>query len=116
MKIRMGFVSNSSSASFTIIWKNYAYDVGESCIKESIVDLFDLSDYDQFDLSKEDIEDLIEITQIRPDGSLSTEFYTSMFNDFSSFGPTFIKFCGCLFAKDRDGSIVVLNKCFKDEH
>lgn len=144
MKIRLGFVSNSSSASFIVIWKNYSCDEDDLYIKKSLAYLFDITIfekehevftnlyfdekessfiknkkevyYEQFKLTKEDMENLVEITEVRPDGSLSTEFFTSMFNDFSSFGPSFIKFCGSLFAKNGDGNIVVFNKKFEDKN
>ncbi|MCK9458504.1 MAG: hypothetical protein M0R80_02525 [Proteobacteria bacterium] len=79
MKIRTGFVSNSSSASFTIIWqilsdKEYLPD-------EAVKSLFE---WDGRDEMVKEIQKNTKLLDAK--NTFETEFYTIMFNDFRDFG------------------------------
>jgi len=83
LKIRHKFVSNSSSASFIILWSNREH---KSLTKEEAIKK--LFDYSKFDSEKKlkIINDLIKQTKATKTGKFKTEFFTSMFNDLECFG------------------------------
>jgi len=97
MKIRQGFVSNSSSASFVIHWrmKTMGKDVD---VKEAVIRLFDVEYCDirtngEIEISdcqgkeyKKMVERIIEDTERNFDGSFTTTFFTAMLNHFEDFG------------------------------
>jgi len=76
MKSREGFVSNSSSCSFTVLWK----DKLTNDITSSIKRLLDV--YDEDDLINDvDITNIIDHTNLI-DGKYTSNFFTSMYNDY----------------------------------
>ena len=98
MKIRSGFVSNSSSASFIVHWrmKTFGQDI---TMKKAIAHLFESwiynddkneweakNEWDEKDKKK--FEEIEEITTKNVDGSLTTSFYTHMKNSMDDFGDT----------------------------
>jgi hypothetical protein len=107
MKIRSGFVSNSSSASFIIDW---AYKSAQSVnFDEAFAKLFDIYCFDNtnktFDWSKEFINSLdrrIIYESLKGDtvefnnNKFRTTFFTSMFNGYEDFGEPAKSFCECL--------------------
>ena len=78
MKIRSGFVSNSSSASFVVIWKKHCEDW---TLQENIEDLFEWAD-----TSKKYIDDIIAETVETHQMHYKTTFFTTMFNGVDDFG------------------------------
>jgi len=71
MKIRHGFVSNSSSASFIVIWK---------CLDPNIHNAKDA-------LAKINVDDsIVEKTQKLKSNAYRTVFFTTMFNGYEDFG------------------------------
>jgi hypothetical protein len=86
MKIRNGFVSNSSSASFIVHWRMKTF--GEEIEKEeAILGLLGVGDITNFrEEYKQRITNIIERTKQNKDGSFVTTFGTSMLNDFDDFG------------------------------
>lgn len=87
MKVRTGFVSNSSSASFIVNWR-LPQDTGWSPViwvdngeitKSSIIDA-------TLEWSKNETEkEHIKKCTIEEDGFCTTRLWTSMYNDMSSF-------------------------------
>ena len=75
MKIRNGFVSNSSSASFVITWRALNAEVDD--LKGIFKNLFD---------GCEITTDLVRNTEVLKSGACRTTFATGMFNDYSDFG------------------------------
>jgi hypothetical protein len=72
MKIRHGFVSNSSSASFIVVWK---------CLDPNIDNAKDA-------LAKITLDDsILERTQKLKSNAYRTVFFTTMFNEYEDFGP-----------------------------
>jgi hypothetical protein len=80
MKIRTGFVSNSSSASFTIIWQ--ILDEKQYTSNEAIDALFD------FDGGRQEVmNDIKKHTKsLGGKNIFETYFYITMFNSFGDFG------------------------------
>jgi hypothetical protein len=97
MKIRNGFVSNSSSASFIVHWRmrTMGKEVG---IKQALSSVFDACVYSDetkdwswddsyfIDGYKKTFEEIMEKTEQNHDGSFTTKFWTSMMNSPSDFG------------------------------
>lgn len=81
MKTRHGFVSNSSSASFVIIWRcdTEQGSDGEALPLSEALDI--LWEYGDPKLKNK----LIEKTVVETNGSFRTTSHTSMFNDYSDF-------------------------------
>lgn len=122
MKTRNGFVSNSSAASFMVIWKSRKEDI--SNVKEALSRLFDLWISNDGDLAERDWNDLcnadmkymnkdlladaIEIMEhtTEKNGKFETRFYTSMFNDINDFGEAAKSLVTALLIKDRYWHIV----------
>ena len=96
MKKRMGFVSNSSSASFVVHWRMRS--LGEKVtIKKALSHLFDISSYDEGtdkvnwnDNWTKQYKDVIEyatnMSKLNYDGSFTTLFSTVMMNTYDDFG------------------------------
>ena len=85
MKIRQGFVSNSSSASFIVTWKPYEgnehLDIDESL---NIV-FYDI--YNQE--NKKELCERIKIKTVQgADKTFKTSFHTNMYNNMRDFGET----------------------------
>ena len=78
MKIRNSLVSNSSSASFVILWKRIRDD-GE--VDQDLDSVFHGLDYDLNDVSKIKVA-----STILADGIVKTKFWTSMMNSYADFG------------------------------
>ena len=104
MKIRIGFVSNSSSASFVVHWRARSrgegvdlvhalinlfgiyFPDGEAFNAEGRIDWDKVSTYDQW--TKDIVEAIIEDTDVNTDGTFSTSFFTGMLNTAEDFGET----------------------------
>lgn len=97
MKTRIGFVSNSSSASFIVHWR--VRTMGEEVsLKEALSDLFEAYVYDQdtkdwnwdrqfrVDEYKAMFEEIDGRTVQNADQSFTTSFWTSMMNSPEDFG------------------------------
>lgn len=96
MKVRQGFVSNSSSASFIVHWRMRTFG-DETNIKEALAKLFKTFNYDE---EKQDwkwefksdecfikvFKDIKENTKVNKDGSFTSKFFTSMLNNYDDFG------------------------------
>ena len=82
MKIRTRFVSNSSSASFVIVWQPYN---AQDDIRENLKLLFAFAD-----VSTECYDDVIAHT-IQEGELYKTSFGTSMFNGIDDFGEAAVK-------------------------
>lgn len=79
MKIRAGFVSNSSSASFSVIWQ--VLDDKEYTAEEAVKQLFDFDGRDALiaRVAK-------DTTQLQAKNTFESTFFTSMLNAFGDFG------------------------------
>jgi len=107
MKSRIGFVSNSSSASFVIHWRvrSYGYDIS---VPDAIGRIFDV-DYEEGIKGETWAEDkyidpmtnLNRFTHKNSDGSFTTIFGTTMFNDYEDFGKDAMFLCTALVGSDR---------------
>jgi hypothetical protein len=87
MKIRKGFVSNSSSASFICHWKapEINRDGEKQTVDSALLDLFEILDMDKEVFLKEGIgsvgNSLKRNTEKREDGHMVTKYDISMLND-----------------------------------
>jgi hypothetical protein len=95
MKIRTSFVSNSSSASFIISWKNKFHNY--ETINEAFSSLFYNKDIAINNTKENIIEYLCKQTNLLNNGVLQTRFFTSMYNSVEDFGPEFQLFILYLF-------------------
>ena len=82
MKLRKGFVSNSSCASFIVTWESLE---GIDNVKDAIHSLFGFGDYCSSKVKKV-VPGLIDSTKKLKDGIFETAFFTTMFNDYEDFG------------------------------
>lgn len=82
MKTRNSLVSNSSSASFIILWRSLSSNVDS---KESAIKT--LLRYNDAIDNKESLQKLIDSTTELKHDIYETKFHTSMMNSFSDFGP-----------------------------
>ena len=97
MKIRNGFVSNSSSGSFIMNWRMKTFGK-EVTIRRAIGNIFGVyfkEDTDEFDWentwnkeAKPKVEKAIDATVQNSDGSFTSTFWTSMVNSPEDFGET----------------------------
>lgn len=116
MKIRNGFVSNSSSASFLVTWKCE----GTNSIRDALYQLFVPSYiYDDRERKKErlikqlsgeglnnDFNNILKWTRESND-NLITEFWTAMWNEeLTDFGDSIFKFLTALHLKEDRFSII----------
>ena len=97
MKIRNGFVSNSSSASFIIHWRHKGMG-NKISVKEAVARIFGV-DYN-FNKETEMVDwtstwrkeaeekynNAVEYTEDNDDGSYTTTFFTTMMNSADDFG------------------------------
>jgi len=97
MKIRNGFVSNSSSASFIIHWRHKGMG-NKISVKEAVARIFGVDYY--FDKvtemvdwtqawnkeAEEKYNNVVEYTENNNDGSYTTTFFTAMMNSADDFG------------------------------
>jgi hypothetical protein len=81
MKVRRGYVSNSSSASFIIHWKSR--NNREMSLEDAIERMEREYFFGEYGMTKEYIE---KVTKENGDGRFTTEFFTSMMNSGDSFG------------------------------
>ena len=81
MKVRRGYVSNSSSASFIIHWKSR--NNREMSLEDAIEIMKREYFFGEYGMTKEYIE---KVTKEDGDGRFTTEFFTSMMNSGDSFG------------------------------
>jgi hypothetical protein len=95
MKIRQGFVSNSSSASFIVHWR--IKDFGKTITTERAVgEIFGVEFKEETDeINWEDtwnkeakgrVEEIIKQTVTNKDGTFISSFHTYMFNNSEDFG------------------------------
>ena len=101
MRIRQGFVSNSSSASFIVIWdKNkemiqngeyYSQDVG---LHKVLEDLFEFAD-------PKCVDEIEALTVETVGKQYKTCFWTSMFNGVDDFGGAAIRLVGATAIKGQ---------------
>ncbi len=94
MKIRNGFVSNSSSASFIVNWRIKGFGAVFT-LRGALSKLYDIGydeetdeyKFDKWDECHKDIIESIERwTKRNEDGTFTSEFFTSMLNSYSDFG------------------------------
>jgi hypothetical protein len=80
MKTRMGFVSNSSSASFICIWEYFDHGgSGLDSVEDALRIIFD--DYGDVDMGVK-MESIVGHTNIcSSSGCYETKYWTSMYND-----------------------------------
>ena len=111
MKKRICFVSNSSSANFIAQWR-YRSLGDEHTITEALSILFDVrnlydkeSDEVKWDKTYNDhekmFEHIIKKSTINTDGSFTTSFFTSMFNDYEDFGTEALTFIFALVVNSK---------------
>jgi len=81
MKIRKGYVSNSSSASFIVYWKSR--NNREMSLEEAIEKMEDEFFFSKYGMTKEYIK---KVTQDNGYGRFTTEFFTTMMNSGDNFG------------------------------
>lgn len=104
MKIRNGFVSNSSSASFIVKWKGESSDCDTAegqlyseDVDEQIDALFEYADEQKNDQYLWGIKQ----ATVKRTGCFQTTFYTSMFNGIDDFGQDAIRLVAAVAMNDQ---------------
>jgi hypothetical protein len=98
MKIRSGFVSNSSSASFIIRWECYLKngDGNRLSMSDAIHILFDEYSSNSVKSDLLPVEHALKCTSEHRPGVFTTHFYTSMYNGPCDFGDDAAQFAFAL--------------------
>ena len=81
MKVRNGFVSNSSSASFVIIWQP-RQNINSQSFREDVENLFRYNNKSNYYIS----EVMKHTNEVQKEDFYHTSFFTSMFNGIDDFG------------------------------
>ena len=95
MKIRSGFVSNSSSASFIVKWRGESSEPDD--IDEQLNTLFEYADEHRNDKYLWGIKQ----ATVKKTGCFQTTFYTSMFNGIDDFGQDAIRLVAAVAINDQ---------------
>jgi hypothetical protein len=111
MKTRTGFVSNSSSASFVVVWEYACFEENDSTTNIlstllALEHLYDAeSDTVKFDESYHQAQQWFEAisqnTKRSPCHKFESRFFTSMFNDYSDFERGASLLCMALISNPR---------------
>jgi hypothetical protein len=117
MKVRNGFVSNSSSGSFILHWR--VKSLGEEISTQRAVGrVFGISSLENGELDwsfsldreiKPTIDKIIEKTVQNSDGTFTTTFWTSMVNSEEDFGDEAKSFVMRIFV-DSDDNFAIIDK------
>ena len=118
MKIRNGFVSNSSSASFLILWQvdKEFLNKEENIVEEAFGLLFGVGsiDWSIYPELTQIYNDVAANTTVLEDGKLKTLFRTHMLNTLVDFGPSAAYF-NLAFESMETCAIKLLSKEIRDE-
>ena len=88
MKTRLSLVSNSSSASFMVLWRALPDSNGNTPdnVKDAVRKLFGYTKDDDWQTDK-NIEDIINNTKFLKSDIYETRYWTSMYNDITDLPP-----------------------------
>ena len=95
MKLRSGFVSNSSSASFVVT----AFDCDEQTVDSALLDMFEYTLFEGSASKRNAFGKMVEslgLTYTKDDDCHTFSTYTSMYNDFSDIPESLIKIYAAL--------------------
>ena len=108
MKVRAGFVSNSSSASFIVKWKVGGAKTVNAAI-DAALDMFsyreesDSFDWEFGEHDKDMVEEIAANTKMIKKGQFESRFFTSMLNTNLDFGaPAAALMLGLMCSKDEN--------------